>query len=61
MALCDDKLTHMVPLPPAEQPAINGYMTIQRVTLLQKQDSQNNAHSKQPQWNDTPLVKQPSE
>ena len=32
LALCDDTITHMVPLPLAELPAINAYMTILRVT-----------------------------
>ena len=44
LALCDDKVAHMVALPPA----INAYMTIPRVTLQQNQDSQNKAHGKQP-------------
>ena len=38
-ALYVDKVAHMVPLPPAEPPAINAYMTILRVTLQQNQDS----------------------
>ena len=42
LALCVDKVAHMVPLPPA----INVYMTILRVRLQQNQYSQNNAHSK---------------
>ena len=48
----------MVPLTPAEPLAINAYMTIPRVTLLQAQDRQNSYHHKQPQYNNTPLVKQ---
>ena len=51
----------MVLLPPAEPPAINTYMTILRVMLQQSQDSQNNAHGKQPQYTGTPLVNQPTE
>ena len=61
MALCDDKVAHMVPLPPAEPPTINAYMTIQRVTVLQNQESENNSHGRQPQWNGTLLVNQPPE
>ena len=61
LALCDDKVVHMVLLPSAEPPPINEYMTVPRVTLLQNQDCQNNAHGKQPQWNSTLLHKQPSE
>ena len=61
MSLCDDKLAHMVPLPPADPPAINAYMTIPRLTLLQGQDRQNNDHCKQPQYNGTPVVKEPPE
>ena len=57
LALCDGKVAHMVPLPPA----INIYMTISRVMLQQNQHSQNNAHGKQPQCTCNPLVNQPAE
>ena len=49
LTFCDDKLAHMVPLPPAELPVINQYMPILRVKVLQNQDRQNNYHHKQPQ------------
>ena len=60
LAFCTDKVAHMVPLPSAEPPVINVYMTILRVTLQQNQDSQDNAHGKQPQCTSTPLVYQPT-
>ena len=40
LALCDDQLTHMVPVPPAELPEINAFTTITRLTFLQTQDEQ---------------------
>ena len=61
LALCDDKIAHLVPFPPAGEPAINAYMTVLRVMLQQNQDSQNNAHGKHPQCTHTPLVNQPPE
>ena len=61
LALCDGKLAHIIPLPPAEPPTIDAYVTIPRVTLLQAQDRQNKGHYKQPQYDNNPLVKQPSE
>ena len=46
LALCDDQLTHMVPIPPAEPPEINTFTTIARLTFLQTQDVQvSHAHT----------------
>ena len=51
LALCDDEVAQMVPSPPDEPPPINAYIKILRVKLQQNQDSQNNAHDKQPpEW-----------
>ena len=57
LALCDDKLAHMVPLPPVETSAVDEYSTIPRVISLHIKERQNNDHPKQPQYSNTPLVK----
>ena len=58
LALCDDQSAHMVPLPPAEMPPINAFMTIRRLTLLQAQDGKISDNHKQPMYNNIPLVNQ---
>ena len=34
LALCNDQLTHMVPIPPAEPPEINAFITTARLTFF---------------------------
>ena len=58
LVLCDDQLTHMVPVPPAELPEINAFTTSTRLTVLQAQDKQvSNTHN-QPMYSNIPLVNQ---
>ena len=51
----------MVPLPPAELPATNVYMTIPSQALLQAQDGQINDNCKQLKYSNIPLVNQTTE
>ena len=51
----------MVPLLPAEPPAINAFTTIARLTLLQAQDGQISDNCKQPMYSNIPLVNQTTE
>ena len=59
--LYDDQVAHMVPLPPAELPEINAFITITKYTLLQAQDGQISDKQKQPMCSNIPLVKQNTE
>ena len=58
LALCNDKLTHMIPVPPAEPPEINTFTTITRLTFLQAKDGQVSNTHKQPMYSNIPLVNQ---
>ena len=61
LALCDDQSAHMVPLPTAEPAAINAFMKITRLTLLQAQDRQISDNCKQPMHSNIPLLNQTTE
>ena len=53
--LCDDHLTHLVPVP-CELPESNAFTTITTLTFLQTQDEHvSNTHT-QPMYSDIPLV-----
>ena len=49
-ALCNDQVTHMVPIPPTEPPEINAFTTIAKLTFLQTQNVQISNTDKQPMY-----------
>ena len=50
LGLCNDQLTNMVPIPPAETPEINAFTTITRLTFLQTQNEQVSNTCTQPMY-----------
>ena len=60
IALCDDQLTHMIPIPPAELPEIKAFPTITRLAFLQTKNEQVSNTCTQPMYSDITLVNQNS-
>ena len=58
LVLCDDHITHMAPIPPAEPSDINTFTTITRLTFLQIRDEQVINILTQPMYSDMTLVNQ---
>ena len=58
LALYDEQLIHMVPVPPAELPEMNTFTTITRLTFFQTQDEQVSNTCKHPMYSGIPLVNQ---
>ena len=58
LVLCDDHLTHMVPISTAQPPETSTFTTITRLTFLQTQDEEVSNTCIQPKYSDIPLGNQ---